>query len=306
MKKALLFLLATVLLLTFCTGCNDRTPEQPPESVDEWSLSPEDMVYVCGDGIWLKNTDQLPLTAGDIRSTLQYTQKYKYQDILNIIESDSITLTPVSLDDWSTCQYEVVSVISADEYWNALLNNNPQQPILILFAYQYSTGDVYVVVKDRAYLAGNPDKVRELLLPFLGNFYADEKIHWVNREYFIRYDIPGCEGSYYCHMYDFRYEKYWCIDREWPDNYFSELEGYPAEGANDLREALRLVAESLGYEQFAAFLGYDELTGYWEVGIDESDSLYSAKVYFDENFKILYGMTWGPVTEEAPSDATTQ
>jgi hypothetical protein len=103
-------------------------------------------------------------------------------------------------------------------------------------------------------------------------------------------------------MYEFRYEKYWCMDREWPDNFFSELPGYPAEGANDLQEALRLLAESLEYEQFAAFLGYDELTGYWEVEMDELDSAYNAYAYFDENFRILYGSTYGPIAQGTPSD----
>ena len=296
-KATRLFIVIFLFVICFI-GCNDRTMGQPPEEEDEWALSPEETVYVNAYGVWMEYPKDGNLRGNAVNQPIHNWREYTYQDILNVLQSDTITLIPTTIDDWEPFHYEAVTVIPKNDYRQAVNENSTEEvPVIVLFAYEYGTGTTYVVTGGQAYLVENSENLWQLMSPYLFGYHRDLKVHWVNRKYFIKYDIPGCEGSYYCHMFDFRYESYWSLPRELPDNFFLELPDYPEEGADDIKEALRLLSESLGYGQFAAFLGYDELTGYWEVEMDELDSAYHAYAYFDENFRILYGSTYGPIAD---------
>ena len=292
-NRRIISLTIVILLLQFCYGCHRKMPD-----FQSAFPSQDEKVYVNPGGIWGSYKMGDDLTLNNIPTPIHNRSECIYQDILNILQSDSIALAPASLEHWQPFEFEVVTVISKDLYEQKISDGSTADiPVIVLFAYEYDTKKVYVIVDDQVYSVGNSENLRQLLFPYLNYSYEDTKITWANDKDSEKHAISECPGSYYYHFYSFRYDRFWCNKRELPDNFFVEISGYSPETIDQIEDALRLLSLSLGYGQFSAYIGDDEKTGYWYIEMYESDSLNSVKVFLNENYQILYGSMYGASAE---------
>lgn len=290
-KVVMVLLLSLAILL--CASCSSDKPSESTAWDREAELAKYEGKYLLEVRVLRCDTDYIRYYGDLGAGNSGQCDETFVAELEQLLQSGAVELIPTEFPGCAL-GYEVIAIIPAipyfSEMWNQESGDTARVEAVISLAYSYADGNVYLFWKDGVYLVPNPDVLREKLgtqASMTGAGFTDKKIFWYEENSTIPPEIAG-RDDIDCN-FQFRYDRYWGLDREPLADDFFELASYHAANA---REMIDHSAASLGISNIKAYLANDVYSGAWRVemyGMNTDGQSIEALLYFDREYRLIWG-----------------
>ena len=290
-KTVVVLLLFFVTL--FCASCSTDKPSGEITWDREAELAKYEGKYLLDVRVLRRDTDEIRYYGDLGAGNSGQCDEAFVAELEQLLQSGAVALSPTEFSG-NAYGYEVVAIIPAipyfDEMWNHESGDTARVKAAMTLAYSYADGKVYLFWRDGVYLVSNPEVLREKLgtqASMTGAGFTDKKIFWYEENSTIPPEIAGrddIDGHF-----QFRYDRYWGIDRDPIEGDFYELAGYRA---TNVCEMIDHSADSLCISNIKVYLANDEYSGAWRVemyGTATDGQDVSVLLYFDREYRLIWG-----------------